>query len=198
MNFEYIEYLVGNCKNGDNLSKEKLAEEFRPLIFNISKRTFIERYEMHDIQNQCYETLFKCVFLYNLEKHRFVAYATNAIKNNINDLMKRIKTRSSTEGNNALSLHADVEKDIPSQDISLEDLFCDQCDYEELRLALNNLNEEEKELIDFIFYKNNTVQNYAYFKNMCYSTACQRKKVILKKIFDYINLTFNKTKNHIE
>ena len=171
MNFEYIECLVTKCKNDDKLSKEKLAEEFRPLIFNISKRTFIDRYEIHDIQNQCYETLFKCVSLYNLEKHRFVAYATNAIKNNINDLIKRIQTRSYTDGNAALSLHDDVEKDLPSQDISLEDLFCDQCDYDDLRLAINNLTEEEKELIDFIFYKNNTVQNYACINNMCYSNA---------------------------
>ena len=186
--------LVTKCKNGDTLSKEKLAEEFRPLIFNISKRTFIDGYEIQDIQNQCYETLFKCVSLYNLEKHRFVAYATNSIKNNINDLIKRIKIRSSTEGNDALSLHDDVEKDLPSQDISLEDLFCDQCDYEDLRLAINNLTEEEKELIDFIFYKNNTVQTYAYYKNMCYSTACQRKKVTLKKIFNHMNLYYNQIK----
>ena len=192
MNFKYIEELVTECKNGDMLSKEKLAEEFRPLIFNISKRTFIDRYEIYDVQNECYQTLFKCVSLYNLEKHRFVAYATNAIKNNMNDLIKRIKTRSSTEGNDALSLHDDVEKDLPSQYISLEDLFCDQCDYDDLRLALNNLNQEEKELIDFIFYKNNTIQTYAYYKNMCYSTACQRKKVTLKKVSDYIKINYNK------
>ena len=186
MNFEYIESLVTNSKNGDALSKEKLAEEFRPLIFNISKKTFIDGYEIYDIQNQCYETLFKCITLYNLEKHRFVAYATNSIKNNMNDLIKRIKIRSATEGNDALSLHEDVEKDLPSQDISLEDLLCDQCDYDDLRSALNNLTEEEKELIDFIFYKNNTVQTYAYFKNLCYSTANLKKKVTLKKIFDQI------------
>ena len=54
MNFEYIESLVTKSKNGDTLSKEKLAEEFRPLIFNISKRTFIDGYEIQDIQNQCY------------------------------------------------------------------------------------------------------------------------------------------------
>jgi len=190
MNFKYIEQLVTNCKNGDALSKEKLAEEFRPLIFNISKRTFIDGYEIHDIQNEGYKTLFKCVSLYNLEKHRFVAYATNSIKNNMNDLIKRIKIRSATEGNDALSLHEDVEKDLPSQDISLEDLLCDQCEYEDLRLAINNLTEEEKELIDFVFYKNNTVQTYAYFKNLCYSTASQRKNVILKKIFNYINLRY--------
>jgi RNA polymerase sigma factor (sigma-70 family) len=187
MNFEYIEYLVTKCKNGDMLSKEKLAEEFRPLIFNLSKRSFIDGYEMQDIQNQCYETLFKCVFLYNLEKHRFVAYATNSIRNNLNDLIKRIKTRNSTEGNDALSLHDDVEKDLPSQDIGLEDLFCEECDFEELRFAINNLTEDEKEFIDFVFYKNNTVQTCAYLKNMCYSTACQRKNVILKKILKSIN-----------
>jgi RNA polymerase sigma factor (sigma-70 family) len=187
MNFKYIEKLVTGCKNGDTLSKEKLSEEFRPLIFNISKRTFIDGYEIRDIQHECYQTLFKCVHLYNLEKHRFVAYATNGIKNNINDLIKRIKIRNSTDGNDALSLHDDVEKDLPSQDISLENLFCEECDYQELREALNNLNEEEKELIDFIFYRDNTIQNYAYFRNMPYSTASLKKKTILKKIFDYIN-----------
>jgi len=191
MNFKYIESLVTNSKNGDPFSKEKLAEEFRPLIFNISKRTFIDGYEIYDIQNQCYETLFKCITLYNLEKHRFVAYATNSIKNNMNDLIKRIKIRSATEGNDALSLHDDVEKDLPSPDISLEDFLCDKCDYDDLRLALHNLTDEEKELIDFIFYKNNTVQTYAYYKNMCYSTACQRKKVTLKKIYNHINLHYS-------
>lgn len=190
MDFNYIEELVYKCKNGDMLSKDKLAEEFRPLILNIAKKTFIDGYDMHDLHNECYKSLFKCVSVYNLERHRFVAYATNAIKNNMNDLIKRIKTRSSTEGYDALSLHDDFEKDLPSQDISLEDLFCEECDYTDLRLALNNLAEDEKELIDFIFFKNNTVQNYAHFKNLCYSTANRKKKVTLKKIFNYISLNY--------
>ncbi len=48
----------------------------------------------------------------NLERHRFVAYATNSIKNNMNDLIKRIKTRSSTGGYDALSLLDDFEKEL--------------------------------------------------------------------------------------
>lgn len=190
MDYDYIESLVYKCKNGDIISKEKLANEFRPLIINISKRTFIDGYDNNDIKNECYHSLFKCVSLYNLEKHKFVAYATNAIKNNINDLIKHIKTRSSTNGNDALSLHADVEKNLPSQDISMEDFFCDMCDYNDLQSALENLTEQEKELIDFIFFKNNTIQDYAYYKNLCYSTACLKKKVILKKIYDSISLNY--------
>lgn len=186
MNFEYIEDLVTKCKNGDKLSKEKLAVEFRPFIINLSKRTFIDRYESQDIKNQCYETLFKCVHLYNLEKHRFVGYAISSIRNNLNDLIKRVKIRNSTDGNNSLCLHADVEEELLSQDISLEDLFSEECDYEELRFAISKLTEEEKEFIDFVFYKNNTIRTYAYLKNMCYSTACQRRDAIFKKILKYM------------
>lgn len=193
MDFDYIENLVYKCKNGDMVSKEKLADEFRPLIINISKRTFIDGYDINDLRNECYKSLFKCVSLYNLEKHKFVAYATNAIKNNMNDLIKHIKTRSITNGTAALSFHDDIEKNLPSHDISLDDLFCDQCDYEDLKLAISNLNRDEKELINFIFFKNKTIRDYAYFKNMCYSTACLKKKLILKKIYDCISLYYKNT-----
>eukprot|EP00831_Metopus_contortus_P059510 TRINITY_DN51486_c0_g1_i1.p1 TRINITY_DN51486_c0_g1~~TRINITY_DN51486_c0_g1_i1.p1 ORF type:complete len:260 (+),score=15.17 TRINITY_DN51486_c0_g1_i1:175-954(+) len=188
MDFKYIEQLVINCKNNDKSSKEKLAEEFRPFIYNISKKTFIDGYDIFDIQNECYHTLFKCVYSYNIKKHRFVGYATNAIRNNINDLIRRFKNRKSTEGIAALAFSDDFEKNLPSQDINLEDLICDKCDYIELRLAINKLNEEEKELIDFIFFKNNTIRNYAYLKNICYSTANFRKKNVLKKIYKFILL----------
>lgn len=36
--------------------------------------------------------------------------------------------------------------------------------------------------------KNNTVQSYAYLKNMCYSTDILKMKTTLKKIFNHINL----------
>ncbi|MCI1580611.1 MAG: sigma-70 family RNA polymerase sigma factor [Clostridium beijerinckii] len=187
MDFNYIEVLVTKCKNNDEEAKEKLAEEFRTLIYNISKRTFIDGYNAHDIIQECYQSLFKSVYMYNLEKHRFVAYATNAIKNNMSDLIKRIKTRRSTEGSDALSLHDNFESNLPSEEISTELSLCEMCDYEDLKLALKNLNEDELELIDFVFYKNYTVKEYAYFKNMCYSTAILKKNTILKKILNNIS-----------
>lgn len=190
MDFNYIEALVTRCKNNDEEAKEKLAMEFRPLIYNISKRTFIDGYNAHDIMQECYQSLFKSVSMYNLEKHRFVAYATNAIKNNMNDLIKRTKTRRSTEGSDTLSLHDDVENDFPELETSTETSLCEMCDYEDLKLALKNLTEEELELIDFVFYRNYTVKEYAYLKNMCYSTAILKKKTILMKILNNISLYY--------
>lgn len=190
MDFDYIETLVTRCKNNDEKTKEKLSEEFKPLIYNISKRTFIDGYNTYDIIQECYHSLFKSVSMYNLEKHRFVAYATNAIKNNMNDLIKRTKTRRSTEGSDALSLHYDVENDFPGLEISTETSLCEMCDYEDLKLALKNLNEEEVELIDFVFYRNYTIKEYAYIKNMCYSTAILKKKTILMKMLNNISLYY--------
>ena len=125
-----------------------------------------------------------------VEKQRVVAKDTKAIKNNMSDLIKRIKTRRSTEGNDALSLHDDVENDFPDFEISTETSLCEMCDYEDLKLALKNLTEEEKELIDFVFYRNYTIKEYAYIKNMCYSTAILKKKTILMKILNNISLYY--------
>jgi transcriptional regulator with XRE-family HTH domain len=92
MNFEYIEELVTKCKNDDKISKEKLAIEFRPFILNLSRKTFIDRYEMQDIQNQCYESLFKSVRLYNLETPTHISYILNNKRDPSIELLNKIAT----------------------------------------------------------------------------------------------------------
>ena len=57
MNFNYIESLVTKAKNGDVSAKEIIFEEFRPMILNISKRTFVHGYDFSDIEHECYATL---------------------------------------------------------------------------------------------------------------------------------------------
>lgn len=88
-------------------------------------------------------------------------------------------------------MHDNFEIDIPSEEISTETSLCEMCDYEDLRLALKNLNKDEKELIDFVFFRNNTVKDYACQKNMYYySTAIVKKKNILTKMFNNISIHY--------
>ncbi|NFO48604.1 sigma-70 family RNA polymerase sigma factor [Clostridium botulinum] len=189
MDLKYVEMLAKKSKDGDNLSKEKLIEEFRPFIRNLSRKTFIHGYDKNDIENECYKNLFKCLNSYNLEKHRFVAYATNGIKNNLNDLIKRSKNRDNSEGSSALTLTDNLEYTLSNNE-NLEDILCNKCDLEILKTAIKNLTEEEQELIDFIFFKNNTVRLYSNLKDICYSTAAKRKIVALRKIGEIIG-SFN-------
>lgn len=53
MNFNYIETLVAKAKNGDVSAKEIIFKEFRPMILNISKRTFVHGYDFSDIEHEC-------------------------------------------------------------------------------------------------------------------------------------------------
>ncbi|NFL35028.1 sigma-70 family RNA polymerase sigma factor [Clostridium botulinum] len=182
MDLKYVEMLAKKSKHGDNLSKENLIEEFRPFIRNLSRKTFIHGYDKNDIENECYKNLFKCLNSYDLEKHRFVAYATNGIKNNLNDLIRKTKNRDNSEGSCALTLSDDLEDALPSNEPNLEDMLCNECDLDLLKYAIKKLTKEEQELIDFIFFKNNTIRLYSNLKDMCYSTAAKRKMDVLKKI----------------
>ncbi|MBN1042815.1 sigma-70 family RNA polymerase sigma factor [Clostridium botulinum] len=182
MDLKYVEMLAKEAKNGDNLSKENLIEEFRPFIRNLSRKTFIHGYDKDDIENECYKNLFKCLNSYDLEKHRFVAYATNGIKNNLNDLIRKTKNRDNSEGSCTLTLSDNLEDALPSNEPNLEDMLCNECDLDLLKYAIKKLTKEEQELIDFIFFKNNTIRLYSNLKDMCYSTAAKRKMDVLKKI----------------
>ncbi len=182
MDFKYVEMLAKKSKDGDNLSKEKLIEEFRPFIKNLSRKAFIHGYDKEDLENECYKNLFKCLNSYNLEKHRFVAYATNGIKNNLNDLIRKTKNRDNSEGSSALTLTDNLEHTIPSNNPNLEEILCNKCDLELLKYAIKNLTEEEHELVDFIFFKNNTIKLYSTLKDMCYSTAAKRKMDVISKM----------------
>jgi hypothetical protein len=77
----------------------------------------------------------------------------------MSDLIKRIKPRRFTGGNNTLSLHDDVEKEFPSQEISTEISLYEMCDYEYLRLAHRNLTKDEIETYKFyiIYVAKNTL-----------------------------------------
>lgn len=182
MNFNEIEALVAAAKAENKLSKEKLAEEFKPFILNLSSKTFISGYDREDIQNECYRILFNCVSAYNLDRHRFVGYAMSGIRNSINDLIERSIKRSPAEGTEALILSDNLEHILPSQMDALDDMICNKTALELLENAINSLSKDERELIIFVYFRNSSLRTYAYWKNMCYSTASKKKHTILNKL----------------
>lgn len=183
MDYEYIENLVSASKSGSLEAKETLAFEFTPLINSICRRTFIYGYERSDIRNECFTTLFYCVHKYKLEAHRFIAYATNAIKNNINDLIKKTVKQTGLNNFLTLSLYDDALDFLPSNENNLEETLCLLNDYNQLSYVINNkLNTEEKQLISFIFFNKNTLTNYANHKKISYVAASKRKKKVLNKL----------------
>ena len=188
MNYTQIESLVQSSKQGNNTSKELLAQSFKPFILSISKRTFINGYDFYDIQNECFKILFHCLSLYNPETSKFVAYATNGIRKSLNDLIKKSKNRSHAEGHEALILCGYLEHLLPSEIPTTEEVLCEKADYQIVISALNKLPSKEKNLITYVFLENNTVRSYAALHNINYSTAIFIKNNALKLLLEEIKI----------
>lgn len=161
MDYDYIENLVRLSKTGDEYSKEKLVEEFKPFIINISKKTFIHGYEFNDIMNECYIALFKCISLYKMEMHRFVAYATNGIKNNINDLICRNLKNSKINGRSVLTIDNYIKETYKANIPEIIDSLCRKYDIDCLKYALKELTPDELNLINHLFFEGKTLKSYS-------------------------------------
>lgn len=192
MDFSYIETLVKKSKNGDLISKEELALQFKPFIINLSKKTFIDGYDKQDIMNECYRILFRCVDIYDNSRHRFVAYATNGIKNSIYYLVTRSVKFSTIHGKSSQILTDEFMNNIVSDDMTTEDLLCRKYDFEPLEYAIKQLNTKEQTLINHVFFKKKKLKDYAISNNVSYSYATKFKRHTLDKLYKHIN-NYNQT-----
>lgn len=182
MNFNYIDSLVTKAKNGDVCAKEIIFEEFRPMILNLSKRTFVHGYDFSDIEHECYATLLKCIKIYDLDKKRFVAYANMAIKNNINYLIKKTCSRSSSEGSEALILNGTLEHVLPSNNELVDVQVTDNILAESLYKYINKLTPQYKDILNFTLINNGSLKEYSKNNNINYPTTVNIKNRALKQL----------------
>ncbi len=182
MNFSKIENLVLLSKAGSEKAKEELMEDFKPFILNLCKKSHVNGFEFEDLKNECYQTLFKCVKMYDLSKHRFVAYATNAIKNSINNLIRISKRRDNREGSKTLILDDNLEHVLFYDMDFVEDQIYKATLNKELKASLKTLNRDELELIDLIYIRKLPLKQYSDCKGISYVKAITRRNNMLKKL----------------
>ena len=181
MDFESIETLACKAKVGDKKAKEELIKAFRPFIINFSKKAFIPGYEISDVENECYRILLKSLAKYDTTTHKFVAYGTNSIKNGIYDILRR-KKKSEKSGSAFTIVSFDSFFENSDIDISYIDPVIN-CDSKfELTKALDSLNSNEKELIDFVYYRDKTLKEYSKTHGLNYNSCVKKRKRILSKL----------------
>ncbi|MBD7912073.1 sigma-70 family RNA polymerase sigma factor [Clostridium cibarium] len=182
MNYDYIESLVISAKSGDKASKEKLIEEFKPFIISFSKKTYIDRYDLEDIQSECYIILLHALEKYNPEAHRFVAYATNAIKNSMYAIIKKSIKNNQIQGWNTLTFDGNLSSIAKNKSNYIEDNFIYSLNASELFNSIDRLTSSEKELLAFNIFRHNTLKSYAAWKNISRSTAARKRLKLYNKL----------------
>jgi RNA polymerase sigma factor (sigma-70 family) len=189
MDYNNIEKLVLLCREENTEAKEALVAEFTPYIINLAKRTYISCYDFEDIKNECYSTLFKCVRLYDMKKHRFVSYATIAIRNSVNLLIRNSLNKKPKEGIEYIDIDEKIDTLEICDDLNIEDFICHKLLLLDLDKALKNLSKEERELVTFIYFKDYTFKQYADLKALSYHKVMGMKEKLLAKL--KINALYN-------
>ncbi len=182
MNFKAIEDMVFRCKNGDSSAKEEIIKEFRPFIINLSKRTFIDGYDFEDIQNECFKSLIYSIDKYKTGSNSFVKYGVMAVRNNINYLIRKRLNHYDSDGKAALIMSDNLEYTLESEEMPLDESLHFKLVHKTLVNIINNLNDEEKELIDFLYIKKKPLTYYSKEKNINYYEARYMHKKLLNKL----------------
>ena len=195
MDYRYIESLVKLAKEKDIEAQELLVEEFKPIIYGLTKKISASGYEREDLISECYRILFNCIDKYDSSKHRFVAYSINAIKNNFKYILRKSIRRGDHEELTFRDIATDLESIIPHEEGPYEKKESDIIDDQLVNYISKDLTKEELELINLIVFEDYTVREYAALKKINYSMAVKKKKLALDKIKipfnEFINNTYN-------
>ena len=195
MDYKYIESLVKLAKEKNTEAQELLVEEFKPIIYGLTKKISASGYERENLISESYRILFNCIEKYDLSKHRFVAYSINAIKNNFKYILRKSTRRGDHEGLISKDIAADLESIIPHEEGTYEKNESDIIDDQILKHIFKDLAKDELELINLIVFEDYTVREYAKLKKLNYSMAVKKKKLALDKIKipfnEFLNNTYN-------
>lgn len=195
MDYKYIETLVKLAKEKDIKAQEILVEEFKPIIYGLTKKVFAPGYEREDLISESYRILFNCIAKYDTSKHRFVAYSINAIKNNFKYILRKSTQRDDHEGLLSGDISTDLEALLKPEECAYEKKESDIIDAQLIKHVFKELNKDELELVNLVVFEEHTVREYAAFKNLNYSTAVKKKKSALDKMKipfnEFINNTYN-------
>ena len=195
MDYKYIESLVKLAKEKNTEAQELLVEEFKPIIYGLTKKISASGYEREDLISESYRILFNCIEKYDSSKHRFVAYSINAIKNNFKYILRKSTRRGDYEGLISKDIALDLESIIPHEEGTYEKNESDIIDDQILKHIFKDLAKDELELINLIVFEDYTVREYAKLKKLNYSMAVKKKKLALDKIKipfnEFLNNTYN-------
>ena len=129
--------------------------------------------------------MFACIKSYHSQTHRFVAYATISIKNNIHYLLRKSIKRRNSEGKEALVLDDSLTHVLKSND-DIESTVLENLLHDSLKKALDALTDDEKELINCIYYEGNSIKTYAQMKNISYFNVFHARKKIFNKLHTFM------------
>ena len=183
-----MEDLIRKAKNNDNAAKEEIIKMYYPLIIKESKKVFLKNRTFEDLIQIGIIHLIKAINLFDLSRPSsgFSSYALWSIKNGYISLI-----RSEAKYNDEMSLNLplynapdiEVADSIIDESINIEQDVTNSIIYSEINAALNKLDYEERDIINFLYIENETsnLSRYSKLRNKdYYYCSCLKKRALVK------------------
>ena len=186
MYFTKIECLVKRSKEGDEKAKEELARILRNFIKSIVKKYHINSYEFEDNMFEGYMILFECIKIYDAERYKFLGLLRICIDRHFANLLRSSQRGELKDGAKTLIIDENLENVLFYEMEYTEDSINEEFKSAVINSAFEILKNEEKEVIIYKYYMKKTLEEYAEYKGISYSTAKRRKREALDKMKKFI------------
>ncbi len=192
-----MEELIRKAKNNDAAAKEEIIKMYYPLIIKESKRVFLKNRSFEDLIQIGIMYLLKAINLFDLSRpvSSFSSYALWSIKNGYISLI-----RSEAKYNDEMSLNLpvynapdfDVADTLVDESIDIEEEVTNSIIYTEITSALNSLDYEERDIINFLYIDNESpnLSKYSKLRNKDYYYCSCLKKRALQKLRKLLKVKF--------
>lgn len=180
------EFLL-KAKKGNQEATLELIDKYKPLVTKYALKYNLKGYERNDLIQEGNVSILKAISKFNMDRDPkfFDSYAINSIKNNYNNL---VKTKINTNLESSLNI-------VSEGGYEILDLLMDSINIEEnliiedhrmaLRNAIKNLNSDELELLNIVYFKEGgTLNQYCKDKNISFYQG----KKLLNKLIEKLKL----------
>ena len=183
-----METLIKKAKNNDTYAKEEIIKMYYPLIIKESKRVFLKNRTFEDLIQIGIVNLLRAINLFDLSRgsESFSSYALWSIKNGYISLI-RSEARYNEETSLNLPLYnapdIDIVETIIDENIDIENEVANSIIHSEILRALDKLDYEERDIINFLYIDNElpNLSKYSRLRNKdYYYCSCLKKRSLIK------------------
>ncbi|MTK11261.1 MAG: sigma-70 family RNA polymerase sigma factor [Clostridiaceae bacterium] len=185
-NLELVQ-IIKKAQEGEKKELETILKMYKPLIVKSVMRIYIYGYETEDLIQIGNIALINAVNKYDCGRNiPFTSYAKRAIQNSFNEELRKVIGKKDSEkfiySLNSLNKYGiEVIEALESEE-NVEETAILKEEIALLNVALNKLSSEEKEILDWFYFRQRTLKEYAELKGLNRTTVVKRKTRAIEKL----------------
>lgn len=175
MEHKLMEKLVIMAQQGDSSAALELLEDFTPFIISTARKLYIVNHDLEDLVQIGRLSFLTALSKYDTDREFcFPSYAVNAVRNNYHHLVRKAAEKNFEPGCSEfehLASDEDIEEDLIRKES--REILMDH---------LDSLPQEDRSLIEWFYFRNGSIGEYAEACGASYNSVVKRKQRVLSRL----------------